>query len=44
MKIITYAGGQLVPTAQTFIELNTKLFNVMINARNVAIIFVGKVL
>ena len=49
MKIFAYARAQIVPIAQPFIcrenfELNTKLFNVRMGARNVVIILVGIVL
>ena len=49
MKIFAYAGAQIVPIVQPFIcrknlELNAKLFNVRMSARNLAIILVSKVL
>ena len=49
MKIFACAGAQIVPIVQPFIcrknlELNAKLFNVRMSARNVAIILVSKVL
>ena len=49
MKMLAYAGAQIVPMAELFIckyllQLNTKLFNFRINDRKLVVTFVATVL